>query len=173
MKKSVFKIIIIFLILGLNCISIIGNPQDLKLNKKEKKEVRKAERLKDYEALGTLLERRKFLLEMDYQLYGQNKTRLNPMLNTIKVDTSSCVFQSEFTNIVSDLNRVVSKAEGSIDGWKLVKDIKHLGYYLQFRMFTDNGLYYVSVSINSDMTTSGNLTSKGTNFAFYGRIVTP
>jgi hypothetical protein len=94
---------------------------------------------------------------------------LNPMLNTIKVDTSSCVFQSEFTNIVSDLNRVVSKVEGSIDGWKLVKDIKHLGYYLQFRMFTDNGLYYVSMSINSDKTTSGNLTSKGTNFAFYGR----
>ena len=65
MKKSVFKISSFFLILGLCWISIIGNSQDVKLNKKEKKEVRKAERLKDYEALGTMLESRKFVFSVD------------------------------------------------------------------------------------------------------------
>jgi hypothetical protein len=63
--KSVFKFSTVFLILGLCWINIIGNSQDLKLNKKEQKEARKAERLKDYEALGALLESRKFAFVTD------------------------------------------------------------------------------------------------------------
>jgi hypothetical protein len=174
MRKSILKISSFFLILGLSSISIIGISQETKLPKKERKDARKAEMFKSYQGLGVSLEMKRFVLEMDYQTnQNQNKTRLNPMSNFIMVDTSSCVFQNESTNIISDLDKVVSKVEGSIDGWKLAKDIKHLSYYLQFRMFTDNGLYYVSMSINYDKSVSGSLTSKGTVFGFYGRIVMP
>jgi len=63
--RSVIKIRSFFLILGLCWIFIDGNSQDTILSKKEKKEARKAEKLKDYSALGILLESRKFSFGTD------------------------------------------------------------------------------------------------------------
>jgi hypothetical protein len=164
------RIILLLICFG---ISYIGNSQDIKSNRKARKEVRKAEMIVNYKALGASLETKKFVFEMEYILnQSGTKKKLIPMLNFIMIDTSSCVWQSESTDIISDLYRAVSKVEGSIDSWKLVKDIKHLSYFLQFKMFTDNGLYHVTISINSDKTASGNLNSIRSNFAFYGRIVT-
>jgi hypothetical protein len=40
-------------------------------------------------------------------------------------------------------------------------------------MFTDNGIYYVSLTINSDKTISGKVDGVRDSFAFMGRIVTP
>jgi hypothetical protein len=45
---------------ALCCLSVAANSQDLKMNNREKKEARKAEKLKDYIALAILLESRKF-----------------------------------------------------------------------------------------------------------------
>lgn len=162
----------IFLIAGCFFISCIGNSQDIKSERKTRKEVREAEMIVKYKALGASLETKEFVLEMEYILNGAgNRKKLNEMLNYIMIDSSTCVWQSESTDIFTDLFRDVSKVEGSIDGWKLIKDIKHLSYFLQFRMFTDNGLYHVTTSINSDKTISGTIRGIRDSFTFYGRIV--
>jgi hypothetical protein len=172
MKKSILQISSLFLTFVFCWISYVANSQDLKSTKTTRKEARKVERAIDYQGLGVSLERRRFVIEMEYQLnLNQNQTRLNPMLNFIMVDSSSCVLESE-SDIFSAFFRGVSKVEGSIDSWKLVKNNKNLSYYIQFIMFTDNGRYQVSITINSDKSASGNLNISDTNFSFYGQIVT-
>jgi len=173
MKKSITTARRYFLILGLSWISIIGNSQVIKSNQKERKELREAEMMMNYKAIGASLEAKKFLLEMEYILEESGTSKkLNRVLNYIMIDTSRCVWQNEFTDINTDLFRKVSKVEGSIDGWKLVKDNKRSYYFLQFKMFTDNGIFYISLSINSDKTISGKIDGVRDSFAFMGRIVT-
>jgi hypothetical protein len=43
----------------------------------------------------------------------------------------------------------------------------------KFKMFMDNGIYYVTLTINSDKTISGKVDGVRDSFAFMGRIVTP
>lgn len=154
--------------------SLICNSQDIKSARKAQKEAREAEMILNYKAIGISLEARKFLLEMEYILEESGASKkLNRVLNYIMINSSSCTWQSDFTDISTDLFKKVSKVEGSIDGWKLAKDDKRSYYFLQFKMFTDNGIYYVSLSINSDKTISGKVDGVRDSLAFMGRIVTP
>jgi hypothetical protein len=162
------------MILLIICLGIfnIGNSQDIKAERKARKEAKEAEMTIDYKALGASLEAKKWVLEMEYILDASGNTkRLNQMLNYILIDSSTCVWQSESDNIFTDLFRSVSKVEGKIDGWKLAGDTKRLNYFLQFKMFTDNGLYHVIISINSDKTVSGTISAIRDRFTFGGRIV--
>jgi hypothetical protein len=160
MKKSTLKISDFFLILGLCWISIIGNSQDLKLDKKEKKEARKAERLKDYEALGTLLESRKFVFEADRISSQMFNNRISPDHNYIRFDTLSAFIQFERT--------IKSKKpltwEGNIVGWELEKNDKKLYYDLKFNISTVTQNYYMFINYDS----SANLRIGG--FMYLGYI---
>ena len=172
MKKSIFKISGLFLTFVFCFSSNAANSQNLKSTKTARKEGRKVELAKDYQGLGTYLERRRFVFEMESQLKPNGtKTGLNPMLNFIMVDSASCVLESE-SEIFSNFFKKVSKVGGRIDSWKLAKDNKNLSYYLQFIMNSDDGRYQVSMSIYPDKSASGNLNSSNINFAFTGRIVT-
>jgi uncharacterized protein (DUF2225 family) len=44
--------------------------------------------------------------------------------------------------------------EGTIHGWKLEKDEKHKQYNLEFKMFTDNGVFHVTLYMYPDKTFS-------------------
>jgi len=46
--------------------SLIGNSQDTKLSRQERKEVKKAQLVKDYYTLDSLLQIRSFVLEADF-----------------------------------------------------------------------------------------------------------
>ncbi|MCX6333391.1 MAG: DUF4251 domain-containing protein [Bacteroidia bacterium] len=146
MKRIIFLIVCI----GISC---IGNSQDIKSERKARKDLREAEMLRNYNALGASVERKNFVIEMEYILDDSgNRKKLNQMLNYILIDSTSCVWQSESSDINTDLFKTVSKVEGTIDTWKLAKNNKHSSYFLQFKMFTDNGLYHLTMSINSDKT---------------------
>ena len=163
------RIIVLLICLGITC---FASSQDNRSERKARKEERKAEMISDYTALGISLEKKKFVVEMEYLLNESGNTkRLNQLLNFIMVDSSTCVWESELTDIFTDLMKNVSRVEGIIDDWKMVNDIKRLRYFLQFKMFTDNGLYHVTVSINPDKTVSGTITAIRDRLNFSGRIV--
>ena len=162
----------IFLVLVCLGVFYVGNSQDIKSGRKARKELRRNEKILNYSAFGASIESKRFLLEIDnIQSHTNNKKKMNPMLNFIKIDSSSCVWRSESNDIPTDLMKTVSKVEGSIDDWKLEKDIKHLGYFLQFKMFTDNGLFHVTVYFYPDKTFSGTINGVRDTFNFYGRFI--
>jgi hypothetical protein len=163
------RIILLFLCLG---IAYAGNSQDVKSERKARKELRDFERMADYKALGASIEAKNFVIEMEYILTESgNSKKVNQIFNYIMIDSSSCFWQSESSDINTDLFKTVSKVEGTTDGWKLEKDNKHLKYFLQFKMFTDYGIYNVIASITSDKSVSGNVSGIRNRFNFSGRIV--
>jgi len=162
-------IILLFVCL---CTSLTGISQNGKSERNARKEAKDAVLSANYKALGASLMKQKFTLEMEYILVGSgNSKKLNMMLNYIMIDSSKCYWQSDAQDIPTDLFKKVSKVEGSIDGWKLINDDKHKSYFLEFKMFTDNGLFYVTASIHSDKTVSGNISGTRDRFTYSGRIV--
>jgi len=162
MNKSIKKISGLFLILILCCISIIGNSQDLKLNNKEQKEAMKAARLREYEALGTLLESRKFVFEATRK---QNKEGLivsiNPALNFVRFDSVRINMNLErmgdewMPNVT--LLRNAELMRGNISHWELLKNSKKLNYYLILRSTPDYpgmGTFNFTMRINADKSTA-------------------
>jgi hypothetical protein len=158
MKESTIKISGFFLILGLCWISILGNSQDLKLDKKEKKEVRKAEKLKDYDALGTLLEGRKFLFLTD-RTQSASGDRIS---NVIHADGSRFFFIFENPKNTSGRNSGARdntspsvgirgfSIEGNIGSWELSKNFKNLSYSIRFDVngSGNNAGYFYEITMN-------------------------
>jgi hypothetical protein len=163
------RIIILIVCFG---ISLTGNSQDVKSERNARKEAKEAVISANYKALGASLAKKKFSLEMEYILVGSgNSKKMNQMLNYIMIDSSKCYWQSDSQDIPTDLFKKVSKVEGSIDGWKLINDDKHKRYFIEFKMFTDNGLFYVTASIHSDKSISGDINGTRDRFTYSGRIV--
>jgi len=126
MKKSVFKISSFFLLLGLCWISIIGRSQDLKLDKKEKKEARKAEKSKNFEAIGSLLESRKFVFEArTMQTKDGTINTVNPNFIFFRFDSTSVTNQPAATSIDSYFHN------GTITYWELSRNNKNLNYIIR------------------------------------------
>lgn len=164
------RIILLILCLG---IAYAGNSQDAKSDRKARKEARDAEMAMRYKEVGAALDSRRFVIEMEYLLNESgNSKKVNQMLNYIWIDSSKCSWQSDGTDINTDLFKKVSKVEGTVDGWKLAQETKQSRYFLQFKMFTDNGVYHVTASINSDKTASGTISGIRDNLTYSGRIVT-
>jgi hypothetical protein len=169
-NRDMNRIIFLIFFFGISC---TGFSQDSKSERNARKDAKEALLVANYKALGASLAKKKFVLEMEYILVGSgNSKKMNQMLNYIMVDSSKCYWQSDSQDIPTDLFRKVSKVEGSIDGWKLIKDDKHKSFFLEFKMFTDNGLFYVTASIHSDKTVSGNINGTRDRFTYSGRIVT-
>jgi hypothetical protein len=144
MKKSILKISSFFLILGL-CIPNILNSQDLKLTKKELKEVRKAEKVNKYKALGALLESRRFVFEAEYRGQGGTEVspdRLNLGRNYIRIDSLIASVQFEGWG---PKPKPPQPWDGNIENWELFKNDKKLSYDLQFTISGMTKNYYISV----------------------------
>jgi len=95
------------------------------LSKKEKKEARRSERLKDYEALGFLLESRKFVFEAKtMQTKDGNVIPVNPNYVFFKFDSPRVTNQSPTMMLDSYLH------EGTITYWELLRNNKNLNYII-------------------------------------------
>jgi hypothetical protein len=146
--------------------------QDAKQSRKARQEAAKNRQIQMYNKVGAMIESRDFVLEIENIYYpASGRKMINPMVNCIIIDTTSCFWLSENADIPNDLFKKVNKAEGTVDGWKLSKDSKHLRYSLQFRMFTDNGLFRVFAYFHPDRTFTGNINGVRDNFQIDGRIV--
>jgi hypothetical protein len=152
MKKSILIISSFFLILGL-CIPNIVNSQDLKLTKKELKEVRKAEKVNKYKALGTLLESRRFIFEAEYRRGSGtvvspdggtdiSPDHLNLGRNYIRID--SLIASVQFEGL-GPKPKPPQPWDGNIENWELFKNDKELSYDLQFTISGMTKNYYISV----------------------------
>lgn len=173
MKKSTFKINTVFLILGLCCISIIGNSQDSKLNRQEKKEAKKAERLKDYESVGDLLESRRFLFESD-RAQGSTGAKV---YNVIHIDGSRIVVRCEdpkntsgrFTGALDNSTPDTSPRtgiffEGDIGDWEISRSSKTLSYSVRCEATNENYVgtaYEITIKVSANKSAGIEIKSRG------------
>jgi Domain of unknown function (DUF4251) len=172
MKTSTLNIGRIALMMGFLMISFYGNSQDVNLSRKEKKVAKKDREFFNFQSLDTLLKSKNFILTADY-LDNQHGTR-TPVLsdiNFIKVDSTDAVLQTgSMTNL--GMNGVGgATAEGSIRGFKMVKNLKNLSFSIRFTIVTDIGIYDVSMMIYSDRNARATITglTRG-ELTYEGRI---
>jgi len=128
------------------------NSQDFKISRQEQKEAKKAARYANFQILDTLLARKNFVLEAEY-LENQYGHRVNatPILNFIRVDSTSVVLQTGENSSSMGLNGVGGvTAEGKVHNWRINKNYKNLSFFLRFGVITDIGVFDVSMSVNAD-----------------------
>ena len=174
MKTSIFKLESLFLAIGLFLISFNSNSQDNKLSRQEQKEARRDKQYFNFQVLDTILKNKSFVLEADFleNEFGNRRPVLSD-LNFIKVDSSDVVLQTG-SNYNMGFNGVGgATAEGNISNMKIVKNLKNLTFYLQFSVLTNIGIYYVSMTINSDCVARATITGLTRGKLVYdGRIKT-
>ena len=160
MNKSIFKINSVFLMVTLCCLSVITNSQDLKMNNREKKEMRKAEKLKDYYALGILLESKKFS-------FSTERVQLNSgakVYNIINIDENRVFVRCEdpintsgwFSGVIDNSTPRIGPTglffEGDIDSWELFKNNHNLSYIVKLKVLTtgsNSGITYeITINVN-------------------------
>lgn len=141
----------LFLMIGFFLITVISYSQESKLSRKEQAEMRRAELIRNYQVLDTLLESKKFILEADFlsDKYG-NRIYVSPTLNFIKLDSIKAVLQIGSTSGLGYNGVGGITAEGNLKSWRLVKKPKERSYFLQFSTLTNIGVYDISMTINAD-----------------------
>jgi len=160
------------LALGLSWICINGNAQELKLSKKEQKEAMKAEKLKGYQALDSLLESRKFAFVTDRVQGNIGST----VYNVIQVDearvfvrcdnpkNTSGRFSGEADNTTPLIGPTGLFFEGDIFNWELSKNSKDLSFIIKFDVNTtgsNTGIFYeVYININPNKTAGVEIKSR-------------
>jgi hypothetical protein len=152
MKRVILKTGWLFLTIVFSCISYSSNAQNIKLSKQEMREAKKAELFANYNALGTVLESKRFVLQADFlqNQYGE-RIDVTSILNFIKVDSLNGVLQTGFNSSNPGFNGVGGvTAEGRISQWKLVKNPKNMSYFLRFGMVTNIGVFDISMSVSAD-----------------------
>ncbi|MCJ7446653.1 MAG: DUF4251 domain-containing protein [Bacteroidales bacterium] len=162
MKTMKMNMVSLLGVFGLFLVSLNSNSQDIKLDRQERKEVRKAQMAANFYILDSLLNARSFVLEADYlqNKYG-DRIPVVSNLNFIKVDRSNGILQTG-SNFGMGYNGVGGvTAEGTIESWKISKDSKKLSYTLQFSLLTQIGHYDIFMSVNADNHASATITGLG------------
>jgi hypothetical protein len=158
-KKKIVRIILMMCFLT---ISVYCNAQEL-----SRKEIRRAEKLWNYQVLDSLLSAKSFVVEADFlqNKYGI-KVPVNSSLNFIRVEDPDGVIQTGSDTRMGTNSVGGVTAEGTIGSWKVQKNPEKLRYTVRFNVFTQIGNYDVLMTVNADNqvsatisgTTSGKLT---------------
>jgi hypothetical protein len=162
MKTLKMNKVSLFLVIGFLGFSIIGNSQDNKLSRQERKEARKAQMVANYYTLDTLLNAKTFVLEADFlqDKYG-NRIPVASNLNFIKVNNLDGILQTG-SNYGIGYNGVGGvTAEGSIGSWEISKDPKKLFYTVHFSMITNIGNYDIFMTVNAANQAQATITGLG------------
>lgn len=174
MKTMKMNMVSLFLIFAFFWISLNSNSQDIKLNRQERKEVRKAQMAANYYILDSLLNSKSFVLEADYlqNQYG-DRIPVASNINFVKVNGSTGILQTG-SNVRLGYNGVGGvTAEGSIGTWKIYKDPKKLSYRLQFSLLTNIGYYDIFLTVTSDNRATATITGLGSGrLTWDGRLAT-
>jgi hypothetical protein len=150
--------------------SICGISQDVKPDKQERKEAKKAQMTANFYVLDSLLRSGRFVLEADFlqNKYG-SRVSVPPMLNFIRVDGPKGVLQtgSDTRQGYNGVGGVT--AEGSIVDYKITNDKKHLSTTVTFNLVSTLGNFDIFLTVSADNnatatisgSTSGRLTWDG------------
>lgn len=157
MKDSIITVRNFLLVLGFCCISISGNSQDLKLTRKEKKEIKKAEKFAAFEALSTTLKGRQFVFESNRP---QGSTG-SLIYNVVQIDRSRIFVRCDdppdatqglkgaANNYAGFSTYTGLYFEGDIQNWELTEHSKNQSYSIRFKAYTNaGGVFEISMTIN-------------------------
>lgn len=162
MKTLRVNTISLFLIAGLIWTFQNTYSQNVKLDRQERKEVRKAQMAANFYILDSLFHARNFVLVADYlkNQYG-DMAPVSSMLNFIKINGNYGVIQtgSNFSRGYNGVGGVT--AEGSVGNWEVFKDPKRFTHRLRFSLITNIGHYDVTMIVSSDNRASATVTGLG------------
>ena len=170
MKTIKIKTAFLLFLAGFLAISINGNSQGVKPDKKERKEAKKTQLAANFYVQDSLLFERNFVLEADYL---QNKIGevlpVSNTLNFLKVDGARGILQtgSDYRSGYNGFGGVT--VDGNIDAYKIYKDLKSLNHRVTFNLLSNLGSFNVDLNVSADNsasatitgTTSGRLTWRG------------
>ncbi len=151
MKTIYMKIAGLLMLSGLFLASSAGYSHDNRLSRQEMKEVKKARMAESFYFLGSLLDRKTFVLEADFleNTYGY-RLPVTSTLNFIIVEESKGVLQTGADSRMGYNGVGGVTAEGTVKGWKLLKDPKKMVYRLHFNLMTNIGTYDIFMTITAD-----------------------
>ncbi len=157
-----FKMVSLFWILGLLCISLNSNSQERKLSRQELKEVKKAQLEANFWALDSLLKAKSFVLEADFlqNQYG-DMVNVTPMLNFIKVNETNGILQTGSNSGIGYNNVGGVTAEGAIGKYEIYKDQKRMNFTLQFSLLTNIGHYDVIMTVMANASARATISGLG------------
>ncbi|MBK8883339.1 MAG: DUF4251 domain-containing protein [Bacteroidales bacterium] len=160
----------LLILTGLFIISINGNSQDVKPDKKSRKEARRAEMEINFRILDSLLYNGKYVLEADYlqNKYG-SRIFVSSTLNYIRVDMPKGVLQTGSDTRLGYNGVGGVTAEGNIGDYKITRNLKNLSCTVTFNLVTNIGSYNIILFVSADNnatatisgTTSGRLSWNG------------
>lgn len=181
MKKAINILVVLLFTAGMLMIPYQSYSQDFsqdrKLNKKEKKEVRKAGLYANYRAIDTLLQQKTFVLEAEF-LQGRmgEEVPVSPNINFIRVQSPGVVLQTGTTSYAgSGYNGVGGvTAEGTINNYRITSDEKRLNHTVFFSTTTQIGTYDILLRISADATATATITgmTRG-SLTYRGNLVAP
>jgi hypothetical protein len=162
MKTMKFKMVSLFWILGLLCISLNSNSQERKLSRQELKEVKKAQLEANFWALDSLLKAKSFVLEADFlqNQYG-DMVNVPPMLNFIKVNETNGILQTGSNSGIGYNNVGGVTAEGAIGKYEVYKDPKRMNFTLQFSLLTNIGHFDVIMTVMANASARATISGLG------------
>jgi hypothetical protein len=162
MKTMKMKTVSLLWVLGFLLISIIGNSQNPKLSRQEKKEVRKAQLDANFYILDSLLKAQSFVLEADFlqNSYGY-RIPVVSNLSFVKVDGSKGILQTGSDSNIGYNGVGGVTAEGSVGNWKIFTDYKHQSYRLQFNLNSIIGIYDISMTVSADNNATATISGLG------------
>jgi hypothetical protein len=144
------------------CITLIGNSQDAKLTRQEKKAVKETQMAINYYVMDSVITSKGFVLEADL-LRNQNGDNIvvTPSLNFIKVDKTAGILQTG-SNTAIGYNGVGGvTAEGSLGRWEVSRNPKKLSFTVQFSLLTNIGNYDVLMTVTAANQATATITGSG------------
>lgn len=159
MKTIKSNIVSLFLISGLFFTFQNTYSQNVKLDRHERKEVRKAQQAANFYVLDSLLNARSFVLVADYlkNQYG-DMMPVPSMINFIRINGPTGVIQTG-SNFAKGYNGVGGvTAEGTIGNWEVFRDAKRLSHRVRFSIISNIGHYDVSMVVSSGNRASATVT---------------
>jgi hypothetical protein len=163
MKNQNISIKSFILVLGIS-ISIVCNSQELKPNRKEMRESKKLEMMRNFEAIGSVIESRNFVFEGDMTRNPHKSPE--PGQSVIRFDNSRVIIESQ--NITLPGNEKVISYE--IKRWDLIKNTKNLSYILRFYADARETGIEVYLRINPDKSALAQFGGGIHHNEFIGRI---
>lgn len=141
----------LLLIIGLLGFSINCNSQDPKPDKKSKKEARRAQMEADFRVLDSMLYNGRYVLEADF-LQNKYGTRVwvSSTLNFVRVEGPKGVLQTG-SDVGVGYNGVGGvTAEGSINDYKISRNLKNLSCTVTFNLITNLGTFNILLTVTAN-----------------------
>ncbi len=167
----------IALIICMACFAQTEEPVDAKEQRQLRKSARReAKKIEEQNALiltKHLLDTRRFALIADF--IGNktgNRIPVNPTINFIIVDTSSCVIQVGSMNSIGYNGVGGVTAEGSISTYEIIPDKKGTSFTIRFVTNTSIGTYDIIIFVNAFGNAEATITGITSGaLRYYGRVL--